>query len=60
MDKRPDKSLVNKPHSVASELVIDEVLQSIERVDREIQRFYEIHGTELKVISDKQSEFRRG
>ena len=37
--------------STPPDLVIDDIIQSIERVDREIERFYEIHGMELKATN---------
>ncbi|UCF85891.1 MAG: hypothetical protein JSV50_09745 [Desulfobacteraceae bacterium] len=52
----PDRK---KSRSTPPELVIDEIIQTIERVDRKIEEFYEIHGTELKAISREQTELGR-
>lgn len=60
MDKNPDKTEGNKSLSVPPDEVIKEVSESIESVDRKIQRFYEIHATELQVTPDNHSGFRRG
>jgi hypothetical protein len=49
----------NKSRSTPPELVIDEIIQTIEKVDRKIEEFYEIYGTELKAISREESELGR-
>ncbi|MGD9031805.1 MAG: hypothetical protein PVJ69_00165 [Desulfobacteraceae bacterium] len=38
--------------STHPDLVIDDIIQSIEKVDREIERFYKIHRTELTATDD--------
>jgi hypothetical protein len=58
MENNYDKPSGKKPASGPSEL-INEVIQSIESVDRKIEEFYEIHETELKVTRDNRADFRR-
>lgn len=41
----------DKSGSTSPELGIDEIIQCIEKVDKEIERFYEIHGMELKATN---------
>ena len=60
MDKDPGKGGKNKARPVSPKLVIDEVIQSIETVDRQIERFFAIHGNELQVSHDKRRNDRRG
>ncbi|MGD9320689.1 MAG: hypothetical protein PVH99_12015 [Desulfobacteraceae bacterium] len=38
--------------STPTDLVIDDIIQSIEKVDREMERFYKIHRTELTATDD--------
>ena len=59
MENNPDKPGGNKSHSVSPEQVINEVIQSIESLDRQLEKFYEIHGTESQVKHDNRSDFRR-
>ena len=59
MDKDPDKTGGKKSHFVPPREVIIEVIQSIERIDKKLEKFYEIHGTELQVPSNNQPNVRR-
>jgi hypothetical protein len=59
MDRNHDNSRGNKSHSDPLEAVIKDVIQTIETVDRKIEEFYAIHGTELQVTPDNRPEFRR-
>jgi len=59
MDKDPDKTGGKKSHFVPPREVINEVIQSIESIDKKLEKFYEIHGTELQVPSNKQPNVRR-
>ena len=34
------------------DLVIDDIIQSIEKVDKELERFYKIHRAELTATDD--------
>jgi hypothetical protein len=52
MDKNPDRMEENKSLTVYPDEVIKEVSESIDSVDRKIQRFYEIHATELQMARD--------
>lgn len=58
MDKNPDRTGAKQSHFVPPERVINEVIQSIEKVDRKIEEFYEIHGKELLVTPDSRPDFR--
>lgn len=60
MDKNPDSTEGNKSLSVSPDEVIKEVRESLESVDRKIQRFYEIHASKLQVKPDYHPNFRRG
>jgi len=60
MDKNLDKTEENKSLSVFPDEVIKQVSESIDSVDRKIQRFYEIHATELQVNPDNHPDFRSG
>jgi hypothetical protein len=55
----PDKTEGIKSHSVSPEQAINEVIQSIESVDRKIRHFYEIHGAELQIPNKNRPTFRR-
>jgi hypothetical protein len=59
MDKGSDKLCGNKSHSVPPEQVIEEVILSIEIVEKKIEEFCEIHGTELRVTREKEGDFGR-
>jgi hypothetical protein len=58
VDKNPEKMEGNESHSVPLQRVLNEVIQSIESVDKKIEQFYEIHGTELQVPSNNRPTFR--
>ena len=60
MDKDPSKMGENKSRSVPPEALIKEVIQSIETIDRKIEEFFAIHGTDLKISRDNRPNFRRG
>ena len=59
MDKKPDKTERNKSRYATPENVISEVIKSLESVNRKLEAFYEIHGTELQVAPKKRLNFRR-
>jgi hypothetical protein len=60
MHKDPDETGAKKPHfSTPEETVIAEIIQAIETVDRKIEEFYAVHGTEIQVIHDNRDGFRR-
>ena len=59
MDKDPSKMVENKSRSVTPEALIKEVIQSIETIDRKIEEFFAIHGTDLKTSRDNRPNFRR-
>ena len=59
MDKDPDKTGGKKSHFVPARKVINEVIQSIESIDKKLEKFYEIHGTELQVPSNNQPNIRK-
>jgi hypothetical protein len=60
MDKNPDKTEGNKSLPVSPDEVIKEVRESLESVDKKIQRFYEIHATEMQAKPGYQLNFSRG
>jgi hypothetical protein len=55
MNEISEEPYRNKSHATHGELVIDEIIQSLEKVDKKIERFYEIHGTELNSIGKEQT-----
>ena len=60
MDKdlrKPDES---KSDSTPAGGIIEEVIKSIERVDRTIEEFFAIHGTDLQTSREIRSNSRRG
>jgi hypothetical protein len=59
MDRKPDKTERNKSDYVSPKNVISEVIKSLESVDRKLEAFYEIHGTEMQVTPNNRSDFRR-
>ncbi len=59
MGKGPTETGENKSGSTSPEGVIEEVIQSIETVDRKMEEFFAIHGTDLQTSRDKRSDFRR-
>jgi hypothetical protein len=59
MAKDPGKTDEHKSGSDSAEGVIEEVIQSIETVDRKIEEFFTIHGTDLQTGRDKRRDFRR-
>ncbi|MBW1997800.1 MAG: hypothetical protein JRJ29_07530 [Deltaproteobacteria bacterium] len=54
MDKDHDKAGGKASRLVPPREVINEVIQSIESVDKKLERFFEIHGTELQVPYNNQ------
>jgi ribosomal protein S27E len=58
MDKNHDNSHGNKSYSDPLEAVIKDVIQTIETVDKKMEEFYAIHGTELQVTPNNRHEFR--
>ncbi|MGD9318527.1 MAG: hypothetical protein PVH99_01105 [Desulfobacteraceae bacterium] len=60
MDKDLRKTGENKSDSTPLGVVIEEVIQSIETVDRKIAEFFAIHGTDLQIVRETQPNFRRG
>ena len=42
------------------EVIIEEVIQSIETVDMKLKKFFEIHGTDLQIKREIRSNPRRG
>ena len=41
-------------------IVIEEVIQSIETVERKITEFLAVHGTDLQIVRETHPNFRRG
>ena len=60
MDKDLSKTDENKSDSTPPGGIIEEVIQSIETVDRKIEEFFAIHGTDLQIIREIRSNFRGG
>ncbi len=58
MVKDPDKPDGNKSNFFPPRDVIKEVIQSIESIDKKLEKFYEIHGTELQVPPNNQPKAR--
>jgi hypothetical protein len=60
MDKDLSKTDENKSDSTPQGGIIEEVIQSIETVDRKIEEFFAIHGTDLQISREIRSNFRGG
>lgn len=59
MVKDPGKTDENKSGSASPEGIVEEVIESIETVDRKIEQFFAIHGTDLQTSLDSRPDFRR-
>jgi hypothetical protein len=59
MGKDPGETGENKSGSASPEGVIEEVIQSIETVDRKLEEFFAIHGTDLQTSRDNRPDLRR-
>ena len=60
MDKDLSEANENKSDSSPTEIIIEEVIQSIEAVDRKLEEFFAIHGTDLQISREIRSNFGRG
>lgn len=58
MAKDPGKTGGNKSGSASPEGVVEEVIQSIETVDKKMEAFFAIHGTDLQTSLDKRPDSR--
>ena len=47
MDTKPDKYFEKEPNSMPLDLELCEIKESIEKIDREIDRFFEVYGRDL-------------
>lgn len=52
MDQASKETYETESGSIPPDSIIDDIIQSIEKVDREIERFYQIHRTELTAKDD--------
>ena len=59
MDKDPSKMRENKSPSVPPKALIKDVIQSLETIDRKMEEFYAIHGTDLHMGRDNPPNTRR-
>ena len=59
MDQNSGNTVKNKSHSSPPKAVIQEVLRSIDSVDRRIEEFYAIHGTDFQRSRDNRLNARR-
>ncbi len=59
MAKDPGKTDENKSGSASPEGIVEEVIESIETVDRKIELFFAIHGTDLQTSLDRSPGSRR-
>ena len=59
MDKDSGNTVKNKPRSAPPKALIQEVIRSIKTIDRKIEEFYAIHGTDLQMSRDKRPNSRR-
>jgi hypothetical protein len=58
MEKDRDRTAGKKSHFFSPRDVINEVIQSIDSVDKKLEKFYKIHGTELQMPPNSQSKAR--
>ena len=58
MDKGIGKTGGKKSHFVPTRDVINEVIQSVESVEKMLEKFYEIHGKREQVPLNKQANVR--
>lgn len=59
MDKNSCNTDRNKSHSAPPKAVIQEVIRLIDSIDRKIEEFYAIHGTDLQMSRDNRPNSRR-
>ena len=59
MDKDAGNTGKNKSHSAPPKALIQEVIRSIETIDKKIEEFYAIHGTDLQMSRDNRPNSRR-
>jgi len=59
MDKKPDKTERKTSDYVCPKNVITEVIKALETVDRKLEAFYEIHGTEMQVTPNNRPDPKR-
>jgi hypothetical protein len=59
MAKDPGKTDENKSGSASPEGVIEQVIESIETVEKKIEEFFAIHGNDLQTSLDNRPNFRR-
>jgi hypothetical protein len=59
MDKDLPKRDKNKSDSTPARVLIEEVIRSVQTVDRKIEEFFAIHGTDLEISRDTRPNFRR-
>ena len=59
MDKDSSNTVKNVSHSAPQKTLIKEVIRSIETIDRKIEEFYAIHGTDLQMGRDNRPNSRR-
>jgi hypothetical protein len=59
MDKDRDNTGKPKSHSAPPKALIQEVIRSIETIDRKIEEFYAIHGADLQISRDNRHNSRR-
>jgi hypothetical protein len=60
MDEDPSKTDESNSDANPAGGIIEEVIKSIESVDRTIEAFFAIHGTELQTSREIHSNSRRG
>ena len=59
MAKDPGKTGENKSGSASPGGVVEEVIESIETVDRKMEEFFAIHGADLQTSLDNRPHFWR-
>ena len=59
MAKDPGKTDENKSGSASPEGVVEEVIESIETIDRKMEEFFAIHVADLQTSLDKRPHSRR-
>lgn len=57
MDENHNQSVRENSYSIPSEIQIDQVAETVQKIDREIEKFYQIHGIQVKNHGGRSSRF---
>jgi hypothetical protein len=60
MNTKPDKSTEKPSNSISLNSERYEISECLQRIDGEIERFFQIYGGDLSVEDDSQEQSRKG